>query len=204
MKNPDQADSLRRATFGGLADFIRGRLKKHRNLKVVSRSDYSQLVLLERELFPDTVGIFDVACVRHAMNYFNYSIMVGKYHDSIESYFSFFPLTNSGYKYCIDNDIKTICSFPTQLFVPRRHQIKSIFLEVIATRPKCPYEIKRDTIKFSISLLRYYNYLPFLSCPVSNDGLRILTRLGFMPINSPGLNKLYFKNPTEDGQHESN
>jgi hypothetical protein len=150
-------------------------------------------------MFPNTTAIFDVACVRHAVHYFGYSILVGKSSGSIESYFSFFPLTKRGFNYCIEKDVKTICHFPAELFRPRRHNISSIFLEVLATRPACPYPIKRDTIEISVALLRHFEYLPFLSCPVSEDGLRILTKLGFKPIKASGLDKLYFKSP-EGGQ----
>src|SRR5437870_1224597 len=144
MKLPNQPTTSRRATFSELSTFIRTRLRKHNNIKVVTRSDYSQLVSLERELFPNTTGIFDVACVRHAMHYFGYSILIGKSSHSIQSYFSFFPLTKRGFNYCIEKDVKTICHFPAELFRPRRHHISSIFLEVLATRPTCPYPIKKD------------------------------------------------------------
>jgi hypothetical protein len=117
---------------------------EYRNIKVVTRADYRQLVSLEREIFPNTTGIFDVACVRHVMHYFSYSILVGKSSGSIESYFSFFPLTKRGFNYCIEKDVTTICHFPVELFRPRRHYLSSVFLEVLATKPNCPYSIKKE------------------------------------------------------------
>jgi hypothetical protein len=195
MQLPAFPSFPRRTTFGDLSAFIRARLKQHQKLRVVSRSDFNQLVSLESEMFPNTTGIFDIACVRHATHYFNYSILIGKSTSKITSYLSFFPLTKNGFEYCIEENVKTICHFPAELFKPRRHYVHSIFLEVIATTPDCPFSIKRDTIEIAVSLLRKYSYLPFLSCPVSKDGLHILNKLGFTPIKSEGLNTLYIRNP---------
>jgi hypothetical protein len=152
---------------------------------------------LDKKIFPETSGIFDVTCVRHAMHYFEHSILIGKAARQIESYVSFFPLNRRGFDYCIEKNVTTICHFPADMFKSRRRGVTSIFLEVLATTPTCPYGIKRDTISISIALLRQFDFLPFLSCPVSDDGLRILDKLGFSPVRSPGLNELYIRPPKE-------
>jgi len=150
--------SERRTTFSELSAFIRSRLQIYQTVKVVARSDYNQLVSLERQMFPNTAGIFDVACVRHATHYFNYSILVGKSAGAIQSYFSFFPLTKRGFDHCISQNVKTICQFPAELFRPRRHHVESIFLEVLATKATCPYPIKRDTIAIALSVISHYKH----------------------------------------------
>jgi hypothetical protein len=195
MNPHKQLPSTARVTFGDLSRFIRSRLDDCDSLRAIARSDYNQLVLLERELFPDTSGIFDAACVRHSVRYFPYSILVGKSSNRIEAYFSFFPLTARGFQYCLDNKTTTICQFPAELFKPKRQVIKSIFLEVLASKPTCSYQIKRDAISIAVSLLRSFSHLPFLSCPVSHDGLRILEKLDFRSVKSDGLNSLYLREP---------
>ena len=195
MKRRRHTQPPKHLTFGELTKFMRAQLKKHATLKRISRSDYASLITLERDIFPGTPGLFDGPCIRHAMQYYNYSIVIGKDDHRIESYFSFFPLTKNGFDYCIRHGITTICHFPAELFRPRQHKITSIFLEVLATTNSCPYSIKADTIEVAINLLRRFWFLPFLSCPVSKEGLRILNKLGFKPTNEAGLNKLYLRLP---------
>lgn len=178
---------------------MRSQLEKRSTLRTITRADYNHLVSLEREIFPNTSGIFDSACIRHAMQYYNFSILIGKHAGKIESYFSFFPLTKNGFQYCVKTGTTTICQFPVHLFKPRRSQIQSIFLEVLATTRSCPYSIKFDTIAIASSLIKEFSYLPFLSCPVSDDGLKILNKLKFEPLKMPGLNKLYLRVPANGG-----
>lgn len=197
MKPGHLRPASRHVSFGELSGFIRAQLEKHPTLRCITRADYNHLVSLERAIFPNTSAIFDTTCIRHAMDYYNLSILIGKHESRIESYFSFFPLTQSGFEYCIENETTSICHFPSQLFKPRRHRIRSIFLEVLATTSDCPYATRVDTIAIAVSLLRHFRYLPFLSCPVSDEGLRILRKFDFEPIREPGLNRLYQRLPEQ-------
>src|SRR5437899_1803488 len=138
MKPAKSMSTSAELSFSDLTNFIREKLVRHENLAAISRADYNQLVLLEKEIFPDAAATFDASCIRHAVQYFDYAIIVGKSGGQIQSYLSFFPLTRNGHRYCIDNNVVPICHFPSHMFKVRRRSLASIFVEVIASRKSCP------------------------------------------------------------------
>jgi hypothetical protein len=165
-------------------------------VRPVEPADYDQLVDLERQLFPNTDAVFTASCIRSLSRLFPHAVLVAKGNSGrIESYVSFVPLGPRNLDYCVRNNVRSICHFSESWFSSDGNVICSFFFEALGTRQGCPFEIKWDVISIAAAVLKAFNMFPFLSCPVTDEGLRILSKLKFNPMDASGLHQLYVRGP---------
>lgn len=185
--------------MGRMGEIISRALTQYPNLCTVGRSHFSALSRLERSIFPTFDATFDESCIRRAKRYFSHTIVVGMDGNHIASYMSLFPLDERGLSICMNTSARGICEFPVELFRIHRNPVVAIFFEVIAISNDCTITTGRQTKELAIQLLRKFSYLPMFSCPITEEGLRLLVRRGFHPLASPGLDSLYVREPEPEG-----
>jgi radical SAM protein with 4Fe4S-binding SPASM domain len=153
--------------------------------------DLQKIVRLEKIIFADSGPLFQADSIKKYFDHCPKAFRVFTDGDKLLGYSVIFPLNQKGKNDVEDNHPPSIMFMNFDGLCQRfGNNIEALYIEVIAVSPEAPKSARISLLKNLIATSEQYP-VPVYTCPISDDGLRLVKRFGFVPIQNHKSEKIF-------------
>lgn len=159
-------------------------------LRPLTRDRWNELIALEVEVFGPHEYLFSEECLGRLAGRHDAGITIAVEDDRLCGYLSFFPLTREGTRELIDQNKLGVSGMSADAICRTWEDSEALFFEVVAAAQDASKDLRRELMQEMAR--KVFDYpRDVYSCPVTEVGLKIMSRLKFTPLSEPGLDRIY-------------
>ena len=166
-----------------------------RRLRYAAPTDWDSVIALEEQIFDDAPTLFKLADIQRIHSAQEKFLVISGNAKGIDGYLSLLLLNRTALRYCLRNEITSICKLPTELLPCTPKDCSGVFFEVIAFGRNISQNCRKPLVSVLYEAMNRFAHLPSLCCPVTEVGMHIVQKNGFSPLAEAGLNRPYLRGP---------
>ena len=158
--------------------------------------DLNKIVQLESRIFGSSGPVFQASTIKKYFDHCPKAFRVANQGDRLLGYSVIFPLNHDGRAEVERDAPPSITSMSIAGLCERfGDEMEGIYIEVIAVDSEAPRSVRISLLKDLLSTLQKYP-LPVYTCPISKDGLALVERFGFTPLQNHESKQVFvFRRP---------
>jgi len=165
--------------------------------------DLIKIVNLESKIFGSSGPLFEASTIKKYFHHCPKAFRVATKGDILLGYSVIFPLNHAGKNEVQESSPPSIMSMNIDGLCERfGNHVEALYIEVIAVDPGAPRSVNISLLKDLLQTLKKFQ-VPVYTCPISQDGLDLAKRFGFVPLYDHAPEKVFVLSrpaPIEEGE----